>query len=389
MEQKKDYKSYLSKVAKQMILIHDANLLSRLVVRTLTRKLGVKHAGLFLYNKQKKEYIITVSSGTKGLKIPVGFTKITKNSPIIQFFLNKTFSSHRKDYLLSNKLEELKENFKNDEETLNFLNDLGDEISMYKAELIVPGFFRKELMVVFFIGNKIDGSMFDKEDMEFLTILSSDVVMALQNAKLFEDIKKQLDLNKQLLLNTVETLATAIDIKNPYTHGHTERVMKYSMTLLKYIPQDLTTNIDESFENTLKISALLHDIGKIGIPENILNKTDKLLPEELDLIKKHPILGAEILEPIEEFKNVSLGVKFHHEKYDGSGYPFGISGREIPLIATIISVADAYDAMISDRPYRKGLCKELVIKEIASNKNIQFSPVVVDAFLEAVSKNEL
>jgi HD-GYP domain-containing protein (c-di-GMP phosphodiesterase class II) len=388
MEQKKDYKSYLSKTAKQMILIHDPNLLSRLVVRTLTRNLGIKHAGLFLYNKAKKEYIINVSSGKKGLKIPVGFTKITNNNPIIQFFLNKDIKKENKEYLLVSQLKDLKEKYKDNESIYNLLTELEEETFMYKAQLIVPGFFRKELMVVFFIGNKIDNSSFDMDDMDFLMVLASDIVMAIQNAKLFDDIKNQLDVNKQLLLNTVETLATAIDIKNSYTHGHTERVMKYSMTLLKYIPKDLTKDYD-TFENSLRISALLHDIGKIGIPENILNKSEKLLPEEIKLIEKHPTLGAEILEPIKEFKNISLGVKYHHERYDGKGYPCGLTGEKIPLIATIISVADAYDAMTSDRPYRKGLEKNEAIKEIVSNKNKQFSPVVVDAFLEAVYKNEL
>jgi HD-GYP domain-containing protein (c-di-GMP phosphodiesterase class II) len=388
MEQKKDYKSYLSKTAKQMILIHDPNLLSRLVVRTLTRNLGIKHAGLFLYNKAKKEYIINVSSGKKGLKIPVGFTKITNSNPIIQFFLNKDIKKENKEYLLVSQLKDLKEKYKDNESIYNLLTELEEETFMYKAQLIVPGFFRKELMVVFFIGNKIDNSSFDMDDMDFLMVLASDIVMAIQNAKLFDDIKNQLDVNKQLLLNTVETLATAIDIKNSYTHGHTERVMKYSMTLLKYIPKDLTKDYD-TFENSLRISALLHDIGKIGIPENILNKSEKLLPEEIKLIEKHPTLGAEILEPIKEFKNISLGVKYHHERYDGRGYPCGLTGEKIPLIATIISVADAYDAMTSDRPYRKGLEKSEAIKEIVSNKNKQFSPVVVDAFLEAVYKNEL
>jgi len=388
MEQKKDYKSYLSKTAKQMILIHDPNLLSKLVVRTLTRNLGIKHAGLFLYNKTKKEYIINVSSGKKGLKIPVGFTKITNNNPIIRFFLNKDIEKENKEYLLFSQIKDLKEKYKNNEKIYSLLVELEEESFMYKAQLIVPGFFRKELMVVFFIGNKNDDSSFNTEDMDFLMVLASDIVMAIQNAKLFEDIKKQLDVNKQLLLNTVETLATAIDIKNSYTHGHTERVMKYSMALLKYIPQDLTKD-HEDFENSLRISALLHDIGKIGIPESILNKSDKLLPEEIKFIEKHPSLGAEILEPIKEFKEISLGVKYHHERYDGKGYPCGLSGKDIPLIATIISVADAYDAMTSDRPYRKGLKKNEAIDEIVSNKNKQFSPVVVDAFLEAVYKNEL
>jgi HD-GYP domain-containing protein (c-di-GMP phosphodiesterase class II) len=385
MELKKDYKAYLSKVAKQMILIHDATLLSRLIVRTVTRKLGIRHVGLFLYNKNKQEYIIHVSSGKKGLKIPVGFTKITKNNPIIKFFLDKEINTN-KYFLSMAQIRELKQKNLNDKNLFDFFVKLEEEFSLYKANIIVPGFFRKDLPVLFLIGDKSDYSPFTEDDIEFLTVLSSDVVMAIQNAKLFEDIKNQLDVNKRLLFSTVETLATAIDIKNSYTHGHTERVMKYSLTLLKYIPQHL---IKDNFENSLQISALLHDIGKIGIPEHILNKKEMLLPEEIKVIEKHPLLGAEILEPIKEFQTISLGVKYHHERFDGTGYPCGLKGEDIPLIAAIISVADAYDAMTSDRPYRKSLKKDIVIKEIETNKNKQFSPMVVDAFLQAVADNEL
>lgn len=384
----RDYKDYLSKTAKQMILIHDASLLSRLVIRTLIRTLKVKTAGLFIYNKQTKEYIIKVSKGEKNLRIPVGFTKIKKTNPIVKFFLNKKEFGLKEEYISVSILKKLQEQFKSNEKTSKYLNDLSDEMSLYGAELIVPGFFREDLIVVFFISSKADGSNFSKEDIDFLTVLSSDVVMAIQNAQLFENIKKQLDINKRLILNTVETLTNAIDKKNSYTHGHSERVMKYSMTLLKYIPQNLIKDYND-FENSLQISALLHDIGKIGIPENILNKETKLSDTELNCIKQHPSIGAEILKPIEEFKMASLGVKYHHEKFDGTGYPYGLSGKDIPLIATIISVADAYDAMLGDRPYRKGLNKDVAIKEIENNKNKQFNPIVVDAFLEAVSKHEI
>ena len=158
-----------------MILVHDPNLLSKLVLRTVTRNLGVKHSGLFLYNKNKKEYVITVSSGKKGLKIPVGFTKITNNNPIIQFFLNKDIKEN-KEYLLISDIKVLKEKYRDNEHIYNLLTELEDQTYMYKAQLIVPGFFRKDLMVVFFIGNKTDGTFFNEEDLEFLTILSSDVV---------------------------------------------------------------------------------------------------------------------------------------------------------------------------------------------------------------------
>ncbi len=389
MKRRKDFKEYLSHVAKQMILIHDADLLSKMVIRTVTRTLGVKYSGLFLYDKNCQEYIINVSSGQKGLKIPVGFAKIKSTRPIIKFFSDKNLLPEvNKDFFLVTQLPALKRKYKNDPKTLDFIYNLENDISLYRAKLIVPGFFRNNLLVVFFIGKKEDGKKFTKGEIDFLTVLSSDVVMAIQNAKLFEDTKQQLEENKRLLLNTVEALANAIDVKNEYTHGHAERVTKYSMSIAKYIPGHLKVAY-QSFEDSLKIAALLHDIGKIGIPEDILNKPSFLTKQEMDLVKKHPAMGAEILEPINEFKIISLGVKYHHERYDGRGYPYNLLGDEIPLIASIISVADAFDAMSSDRPYRKTMKKNEIIKEISSNKNKQFSPIVVDAFLKTVSAQEI
>jgi len=389
MKRRKDFKEYLSHVAKQMILIHDAELLSKMVIRTVTRTLGVKYSGLFLYDKNSQEYIINVSSGKKGLKIPVGFAKIKSTRPIIRFFSDKNLLSDvKKDYLLANQIKNFKKKYKNDKKVMEFLYNLENDISLYHAKLIVPGFFRNNLLVVFFIGKKEDGKKFTKGEIDFLTVLSSDVVMAIENAKLFEDTKQQLEENKRLLLNTVEALANAIDVKNEYTHGHAERVTKYAMIISKHIPNHLKVAY-QSFDDSLKIASLLHDIGKIGIPENILNKPSSLTKTEMEMIKKHPAMGAEILEPINEFKIISLGVKYHHERYDGRGYPYNLLGDEIPLIASIISVADSYDAMSSDRPYRKTMKRNEIIKEIITNKNKQFNPIVVDAFLKTVSYNEI
>jgi HD-GYP domain-containing protein (c-di-GMP phosphodiesterase class II) len=389
MKRRKDFKEYLSHVAKQMILIHEADLLSKMVIRTVTRTLGVKYSGLFIYDKNSQEYIINVSSGKKGLKIPVGFAKIKSTRPIIRFFSdNNLLSDVKKDYLLASQIKTFKNKYKNDKKVIDFIYNLENDISLYHAQLIVPGFFRNNLLVVFFIGKKEDGKKFTKGEIDFLTVLSSDVVMAIENAKLFEDTKQQLEENKRLLLNTVEALANAIDIKNEYTHGHAERVTKYAMIISKYIPHHLK-GAYQSFEDSLKIASLLHDIGKIGIPEDILNKPSSLTKAEMAMIKKHPAMGAEILEPINEFKIISLGVKYHHERYDGRGYPYNLLGDEIPLIASIISVADSYDAMSSDRPYRKTMKRNEIIKEIVNNKNKQFSPIVVDAFLKTISYNEI
>ena len=388
MENKKVLNDYLSKVSNQMIFIHDAELLSKLVLKIVTEHLHVKHVGLFLYDNKAEEYVIKLSQGKKGLKIPVNFTKIDKNSNIIRFFNNRALSLKNKLAVSEHEIKLLKRKNKNDKLFIKQTEELEDAMFIYGAKLVVCGFFRNRIPVIFFIGEKENGKKFTKDEISFLNILASDVVMAIQNTNLFEDMTAQLKKNKQLLLNTVKTLATVLDIKNAYTHGHAERVMKYSLILMEYLPKNILKKY-KNFEDTLKISSLFHDIGKVGIPEDILNKSGKLTEEEFALIKKHPAMGSEILEPIKEFYEVSLGVKYHHERYDGNGYPYKLAGSNIPLIASIISVADCYDAMLNDRPYRKGLAKNIVVTEIITNKNKQFSPVAVDAFIKAVQDNKM
>jgi HD-GYP domain-containing protein (c-di-GMP phosphodiesterase class II) len=139
----------------------------------------------------------------------------------------------------------------------------------------------------------------------------------------------------------------------------------------------------------LKISAVLHDIGKIGIDDQILRKPDRLNPEEYNAIKQHADMGAEIIDHIKHLRNIIPGVKYHHEQLDGTGYPEGLKGEKIPIIAKIVAVADTYDAMTTDRPYRKGLSKEWAIKELRRCSGTQFDKEVVEAFVQAYGKGEI
>jgi HD-GYP domain-containing protein (c-di-GMP phosphodiesterase class II) len=212
--------------------------------------------------------------------------------------------------------------------------------------------------------------------------------MAIQNARLFQDLDEQLLKNKNLFLQTVFALSSAIEAKDLYTQGHTERVTHYSLTVateLKSMDKINGMDTKRFFEN-LRISSLLHDIGKIGIPEAILNKKDELSEEEREQIKRHPLIGARILSEVDEFYEPILGVKYHHERYDGTGYPDGLKGEEIPLIARVIAVADTFDAMTTHRPYRTSLPKEEVISIIQKESCRQFDPAIVEAFLSACKK---
>lgn len=184
-----------------------------------------------------------------------------------------------------------------------------------------------------------------------------------------------------LSLQMVKTLASAIDAKDTYTNGHSVRVAQYSREIARRMgkPSD---EVEEIY-----LIALLHDVGKIGIPDAIINKTSKLTDEEYDIIKKHSSIGAEILKNIQEMPKIAIGAHWHHERYDGRGYPDGLSGESIPEIARIIAVADAYDAMTSRRSYRAALPQHVVRGEIVKCRGLQFDPLMADIMLSMIDED--
>jgi len=188
---------------------------------------------------------------------------------------------------------------------------------------------------------------------------------------------------RKVYLETIQALATTIEAKDPYTRGHSERVALYASIIAEEM------NLPEDFLNILNFAALLHDIGKIGIPDEILNKPGKLSEDEFDKIKTHPVVGANIVENIDFLAQASSYIRFHHERQNGRGYPEGLNGEDIPLGAAILAVADAFDAMTSDRPYRKAWDMENTLCEIESNSGIQFRPDVVEALKKAVKKGRI
>ncbi|MDO5145692.1 MAG: diguanylate cyclase [Eubacteriales bacterium] len=181
---------------------------------------------------------------------------------------------------------------------------------------------------------------------------------------------------EKVTFQSITAIAYAIDAKDPYTHGHSVRVAQCAVEIAKRL------NWSKEDRQNLFFSALLHDIGKIGVPDSILNKASALTKEEMDVMKRHPLIGGDILKDIKAIRHVEDGARYHHERYDGAGYPYGVEGERIPLIARIIGVADAYDAMTSNRAYRKHLPREKVIEELEHGRGTQFDPILTDLFLE-------
>lgn len=188
---------------------------------------------------------------------------------------------------------------------------------------------------------------------------------------------------KKMTVQTITTIANTIDAKDEYTKGHSYRVAQYSQMLARELGMS-----DEDVENVHAV-ALLHDIGKIGVPDSILNKPRRLTDEEYAIMKKHPSIGAEILKDINILDGLDIGAKYHHERFDGRGYPDGLKGNDIPYIAKIIGIADAYDAMSSNRVYRKRFSDEKILEEIEKCKGTQFDPDVADAFIRLLREKRL
>lgn len=235
------------------------------------------------------------------------------------------------------------------------------------SSLCVPLVTDDKNIGILIASNKKSGEEFRSQEIKLMDALSGEIAAAIKKAQLYERIQK-------LFINTVEALASAIDAKDPYTYGHSRRVAKISAAICEEIgmPREKILPIE--------LAALLHDIGKIGTPEHILQKPGKLKPEEMEIIKEHPLQGAQILSNIEELKEVMDWIKHHHECYDGKGYPDMSRAEDIPLPSRIISIADSFDAMTSDRPYRKGMDPAKVMDIMDDFAGTQYDPGLLQTF---------
>jgi len=382
-----DYKKELEAASKGMIMIHDPKLLIKLIVRMIVSKVQLKHAAMILYEPEKDAYVLNISRGERGIKVPAGFARFDKNHCIIKLFTEPQFRplTTSRNAILAHDLHKLIWQeclIMNNTANQELLHHVGTQMQMFNAVACVPAYYQDKLLAVLLLGEKNDGTMFDQQELDFFAALASDAAMAIRNAQLFSALKEESRKNHDLFIRTMVVLGSTIEAKDKYTHGHTQRVTEIAVAIARQMNANGLAQLTDKFIENLYISGMMHDIGKIGVPEAVLNKIETLGQDDFDILRQHPLFGIEILAPLSELKDSLDGVKYHHERYDGKGYPDGLKGENIPVIATIISVADAFDAMTTDRPYRKGRTKAEAIQEIRRNICTQFHPSPAKALIE-------
>ena len=198
-----------------------------------------------------------------------------------------------------------------------------------------------------------------------------------------EQLRQAAALNRELFISSIRAFAAAIDAKDPYTRGHSERVAALSRTIARQLA------LPEELLMRAWIAGVLHDIGKIGIDDRILKKGGVLTPDEYELMKCHPAIGADILAPIEQLREMLPAVRWHHESWNGRGYPDGLRGDQIPLLARIVAVADSFDAITTGRPYQRAYGPAFAVETITRLTGSRFDAKVVTAFLRAFEAGEI
>ncbi len=241
-----------------------------------------------------------------------------------------------------------------------------------ESVVVVPLQMRSRLLGWIAVTSVTAHKRFDEGQRKLLSLIASRAAASIENAQLYENLQATF---KQ----TIQGLATTIDTMDRYTAGHSVRVARYAVVLARWL------GLPESLVEIVRQSALMHDIGKIGCVMN-LNKPGRLTDSEYEVFKKHPVYGREILDPIEFLQPVIPGVHLHHERWDGKGYPLGLSGSDIPVVARIIAVADTYDAMTSDRAYRAALPHEVTVNEIIRCSGGQFDPDLAGVFTDRIEE---
>lgn len=374
-------------------LDHLLKLIPRFLMHMYLTKMHTRiaHASVFFYDAVTKSYILVAH---RGRQEPTT-SYLALDDPIVTWFTKEAPYLVQKRYLIAADSEALRYEdidyflkltslAHHEPKIARSLKKLKEELSCLKASICIPCFYQGECNGFLILGEKIKGSYF-KEEVDTLATVSHYIAMAIRSAKLHEEVVSS-------YLEAIQGVAKSLEARDQYTKGHSERVVWYGLAIASELIDIPPYNQIVNFLEKVQQAALLHDVGKIGIRDDILLKPERLTPEEKELIAQHPKISEHILRGLKGIsEDVLLGIKYHHERSDGKGY-YGVAGENIPPIARILAVADSYDAMTTDRPYRQALTDREAVKEIIKNTDYlgpQWDQFVVEALLRACKKGRL
>jgi len=346
----------LQRLSEATTALLDLDKITRIVLSDVLETLHIGHAAIFIRHNSENSFHLLAEQGTPKIPAPVfGF-----DHPIVKWLMGQ-------NRILSNDMLDVMPIFK------AIWKNETDYLREFPAELFIPLNTKGELVGFIIIAPKRSTQSYTHEDEVILSTLANQTAVVIENARLYEDLEAT-------FVQTVVTLANAIDMRDTYTSSHSQRIAEWAAE----IAQAMGCSSQEV--QAIYWGGLLHDIGKIGIPDSILRKPTKLDKEEWEIIKRHTMLGAQLVSPIKKLANVAPIIECSHERYNGSGYPHGLKGEQIPFGARIIGVVDSYSAMRDERSYKKPVSHEDAIEELKQNSGILFDPHVVNVFMHVIDK---
>jgi len=348
----------LQRLSQATVSMLDLDKITKVVLTDVVETLHIGHAAIFIKHNLDDSFHLLAEEGAP--KIPALI--FGGDHPIVKWMI-------RENRILSRKTLSVSPIFRAMwKKELDYLNE-------FPAQLFIPLHTKGELVGFFVVGSKRSTQSYTLDDEVTLSTLANQTAVIIENARLYEDLE-------ETFVQTVVALANAIDMRDTYTSSHSQRIAEWAEAIARL----LGCTAQEA--QAVYWGGLLHDIGKIGIPDSILRKPAKLDKAEWEIIHRHTVHGAQLVAPIRKLAHVAPIIEYSHERYNGSGYPYGLKGEQIPMGARIIGVVDSYSAMRDERPYKKQVSHEEAIEELKSNAGILFDPQVVNAFLYVVN-NEL
>ncbi len=352
---KYDYRKVLRDFTIEIETLTQLDDLLRAIKRTLTDAMHVDRVSIMLFDEVKGEYISEESPD-----LYRSAARFKEDSQFIKWLIGNIHLAEREQIEFNPKYEDVK-------------NMVLQAFSEMDADICVPLLLKNKLIGLLNLGRRLSAERYQDADFELLELLGAEIAVAVENARLYTQLKGS-------FLKTLHSLVEALDAKDSKTSGHSNQVCKYAMVIGKQMGLS-----GEQLER-LRVAALLHDIGKIGVSEAILLKPGKLNEEEWGKVIKHAEISEKILKPLGLPEEILSFIRHHHERYNGEGYPDKKKHDEIPLGARILCVADSFEAMLAERPYRQGMSKEDAVKELKKCSGTQFDPQIVESFLKIVDK---